>query len=195
MKPLDNILSPPPGEIEAAAAPDPADIAVSAGDLPVDTVPPELAVDDYVGQSEPQATPQDVQQVTPQNPRQPPRQNTESPPAAVPDLTRRLLDARLDQAEAVARSRYPDFDAKVQVFARLAAVDPALLARLHTHTDPAEYAYRLGGTALEAGRGALPATTPLPESLSGTLSAARADTAPWRPKTLFEILGDTRNHG
>lgn len=92
-----------------------------------------------------------------------------------------LDGARLGLSEQAARNRHPDFDARLEAFARMAEAQPALLARMGAAPDPAEFAYRA------AGGGAATAPPP-PESLSGARSAGSTHAAPWRPKSLNEIV-------
>jgi len=129
-----------------------------------------------------------------------PGEGVPADPADAPerDADLHLEGARLDASEQAARGRYPDFEPRARAFTRLAAVDPSLIARLRTEADPAEFAYRMGAMAMELAQGAAHAahTGQLPQSLSGTRSAGSAgENAPWRPKTLTEILGEKQTHG
>lgn len=123
-------------------------------------------------------------------------------------LSHHMRAGRMDQAEHAARSRFPDFDQKLEAFARLTDMHPGLSIQLAAAPDPGEFAYRMGEQAL-----AMMAGHPhhdqeariraderekvrremlkerLPESLSSTQSAGSArDNAAWRPKSIEEIL-------
>ena len=53
-------------------------------------------------------------------------------------------ETRLNTAEMIARSRYPDFDEKIVKFAELVQQTPGLAQQWLAAHDPAEYAYKLG---------------------------------------------------
>ncbi len=53
-----------------------------------------------------------------------------------------VLGTRLQTAEAIARSRYPDFEEKVGIFRDLALRTPGLAQQMLMANDPAEFAYR-----------------------------------------------------
>lgn len=57
-------------------------------------------------------------------------------------LTQRELDTRLSTSEYIARSKYQDFDQKVQIFAELLQSTPGLHAQWLASPDPAEFVYR-----------------------------------------------------
>ncbi len=59
------------------------------------------------------------------------------------------LNTRLQTAELIARSRYPDFDEKVGKFAELVQHIPGLAQQWLGSADPAEFAYRTGKNHLE----------------------------------------------
>ncbi len=123
-------------------------------------------------------------------------------------LSHHMEAGRMDQAENAARSRFPDFDQKLDAFAQLADIHPGLSAQLAAAPDPGEFAYRVGAQALammgshqshdqeariradereKVRREMLKER--LPESLSSTQSAGSAkDNAAWRPKSIEEIL-------
>lgn len=54
------------------------------------------------------------------------------------------LNTRLQTAEIIARSRYPDFDEKIAVFGKIMSETPGLHAQWLQSPDPAEFAYKLG---------------------------------------------------
>lgn len=99
--------------------------------------------------------------------------------------------AHLLSTETAARSRYADFDHKLDVFERMAAVEPRLLSNLRLSPDPSEYAYRTAAQAVNGSHiSAQSNQTAVAESLSGVQSASdNGDTRGWRPATLEEILG------
>jgi hypothetical protein len=59
------------------------------------------------------------------------------------------VTTRLQTAELIARSRYPDFDEKVTKFAELVQQTPGLAQQWLAAPDPAEFAYRTGKNHLE----------------------------------------------
>jgi len=59
-------------------------------------------------------------------------------------LQQASVQTKLQTAEAIARSRYQDFDEKVTVFAEILQSTPGLHAQWLQSPDPAEFAYRLG---------------------------------------------------
>ena len=59
-------------------------------------------------------------------------------------LTQRELNTKLATSEAIARTRYQDFDEKIQVFAEVLQQTPGLHAQWLASQDPAEFAYRFG---------------------------------------------------
>lgn len=65
------------------------------------------------------------------------------------NFEKRAVNIKLDTAEAIARSRHPDFDEKVAVFAELLQTSPGLHAQWMQSVDPAEFAYRTGKQTLE----------------------------------------------
>lgn len=56
--------------------------------------------------------------------------------------------ARIDQSEAAARARHPDYDQAFQAFSQAVQANPRLAAEMAQAPDPAEYAYSKGKTAL-----------------------------------------------
>lgn len=59
---------------------------------------------------------------------------------------------RIDQSEQQARSRYTDFDEKLAAFRQAAQLNPAIVQEMQRASDPAEFAYGRGKTALEIER-------------------------------------------
>jgi len=59
-------------------------------------------------------------------------------------LEQERIQTKLHTAEAIARSKYQDFDEKVGVFAEILQSTPGLHAQWLQSPDPAEFAYRLG---------------------------------------------------
>lgn len=57
-------------------------------------------------------------------------------------LTQREINAKFATSEAIARSRYTDFDDKVQVFAQLMRDSPGLQSQMLSAPDPGEFVYR-----------------------------------------------------
>lgn len=55
-----------------------------------------------------------------------------------------VMNTRLNTAEVIARSKYPDFDEKVGVFAEVMRQTPGLHQQWLAALDPAEFAYRTG---------------------------------------------------
>jgi len=53
-------------------------------------------------------------------------------------------ETRLQTAEVIARSKYPDFDEKIAVFGEVLQQNPVLHAQWLQSPDPAEFAYRAG---------------------------------------------------
>jgi len=59
-------------------------------------------------------------------------------------ILQQQMAGKLQTSEAIARSRYKDFDESVQVFAEVLQSTPGLHAQWLQSPDPAEFAYRLG---------------------------------------------------
>ena len=64
------------------------------------------------------------------------------------DMKAMVTTARLDTAETIARSKYSDFDEKVESFAEILSQNPGLHSQWLAAPDPAEFAYKIGGNAL-----------------------------------------------
>lgn len=58
------------------------------------------------------------------------------------NMQQAILSSKLQTAEAIARSRYKDFDEKVGIFKDLAMTTPGLAQQMVMAPDPAEFAYR-----------------------------------------------------
>ena len=56
---------------------------------------------------------------------------------------------RLSTAETIARSKYPDFDEKIESFREMVTANPGIAPEWLKAADPAEYAYRAGKGRLE----------------------------------------------
>jgi hypothetical protein len=56
-------------------------------------------------------------------------------------LTQREMNTKLQTSEVIARSRYQDFDEKVEIFASLMKDTPALGSQMVSAPDPAEFVY------------------------------------------------------
>jgi len=59
------------------------------------------------------------------------------------------LQTKLQTSEVIARSRYKDFDEKIQVFAQVLEQTPGLHSQWLSSPDPAEFAYRAGSARAE----------------------------------------------
>lgn len=59
-------------------------------------------------------------------------------------FTQREMNVKLQTAEAIARTKYKDFDANIEVFAGLLQTTPGLREQWLASPDPAEFAYRAG---------------------------------------------------
>jgi hypothetical protein len=75
--------------------------------------------------------------------------HNESTAALKKDMEGMATKIRLDTAEQIARSKYSDFDEKIQVFADLVQKNPALAGPWLSSPDPAEYAYKQGKNYME----------------------------------------------
>ena len=116
---------------------------------------------------------------------------------------------RVNASEAVARSKYADFDDALQSFRQAVQVNPVLAQQMARESDPAEFAYRKGKSALELERvgsiddllkaerqkweAELRAAAPAPSfpsttALDGSVGA-RSGPAWTGPKPMSELLG------
>ena len=72
----------------------------------------------------------------------------DDPEAALASFEQRtqtvILKSKLDITEAIARNKYPDFEAKFATFRDLANTTPGLANQWLTSSDPAEFAYKTG---------------------------------------------------
>ncbi len=77
---------------------------------------------------------------------QPPKQFWDDPEAAIKNHEQQMRDlaltTKLQTAEAIARSKYTDFDEKIGVFAELLQATPGLHQQWLAAADPADFAYR-----------------------------------------------------
>lgn len=64
----------------------------------------------------------------------------------------RQQQQRVDASEAAARAKYSDYAEKVDAFRLAAAANPALVQQMTAASDPAEFAYSRGKTAIEVER-------------------------------------------
>ncbi len=60
-----------------------------------------------------------------------------------------IVRSRLDTTEAIARSRYPDFNEKIAIFTEVLEQTPGLAQQWLSQPDPAEFAYNVGKKQLE----------------------------------------------
>jgi hypothetical protein len=116
---------------------------------------------------------------------------------------------RLDASEAAARSKYPDYDEKFEAFHQAVQLNPKLAQELARASDPGEFAYSRGKTALEiekAGsidaliqserakweaemRAVIQPTATLPPTTAGDSSVGARTGPAWAgPKPLGDIL-------
>ena len=87
-----------------------------------------------------------LSQQTTQQPAEPPKTFWDNPDQALQkfqqDIGNQITATRLQTAAAIARTRYPDYEERVAVFADLANKTPGLAERCMASPDPAEFAYR-----------------------------------------------------
>lgn len=60
--------------------------------------------------------------------------------------------ARIDESESKARAAYADYDDAFHAFHRAASVNPSLVQQMTQASDPAEFAYKTGKSALDLQR-------------------------------------------
>lgn len=73
------------------------------------------------------------------------------PQAYISNTVRREVDqSRFAMSEEFARAQYPDFDEKLQAFAKAVEQNPYFAAQLRQAPHPGKYAYEVGKTMLEA---------------------------------------------
>ncbi len=60
-----------------------------------------------------------------------------------------VIRTKLDTCEAIAKTRYPDFEEKARAFGEVLKQMPALQQNWLASADPAEYAYRVGKDAID----------------------------------------------
>lgn len=81
-----------------------------------------------------------------EKPAEPEKQFWDDPEGALKKMEARIegvaVNTRLNTAETIARSKYPDFDEKVAVFAQVLHQTPGLHPQWLNSPDPAEFAYR-----------------------------------------------------
>lgn len=65
------------------------------------------------------------------------------------EMQQTVVHTKLATSEAIARSKYSDFDEKVQAFGEIIQQTPGLHVQWLQSPDPAEYAYKLGKNHLE----------------------------------------------
>ena len=58
------------------------------------------------------------------------------------EMRQALMSSRLNTSEAIARSKYKDFDDKISIFQELAMTTPGLAQQMIASPDPAEFTYR-----------------------------------------------------
>lgn len=57
--------------------------------------------------------------------------------------------ARINESEAVAKGKYADYDDAFRAFQQAASANPSLIQQMTAASDPAEFAYKKGKTALQ----------------------------------------------
>lgn len=67
-------------------------------------------------------------------------------------LKQEQITERVDASEQVARGKYNDFDEKLSAFQQAVQLNPLLAREMANSSDPAEFAYSRGKTALEIQR-------------------------------------------
>lgn len=65
------------------------------------------------------------------------------------EVRQTAMNERLRTAEMIARSRYPDFEEKLQVFGELVQQTPGLAQQWLNSNDPGDFVYKLGKAHLE----------------------------------------------
>jgi hypothetical protein len=60
------------------------------------------------------------------------------------EMNRMTIDARLNTAEMIAKTKYQDYDENLNVFAEIMQKTPGLQQQMLNAPDPAEFAYRTG---------------------------------------------------
>lgn len=79
-------------------------------------------------------------------PQEPPKPFYEDPEGFAKNLEEKMnsvaTNTRLNTAELIARSKYQDFDQKIEVFSRIVQETPGLAQKWLAAQDPAEFAYR-----------------------------------------------------
>jgi hypothetical protein len=64
-------------------------------------------------------------------------------------VSKAVTTTKMDTAEMIARSRYQDFDQKIDIFADILQNTPGLREQWMSAPDPAEFAYRTGDNFLK----------------------------------------------
>ena len=86
-------------------------------------------------------------------PTQEPKAFWDDPEAALQtfkhEVDKVVTTTRMDTAEQIARSKYNDFDDKINVFAEVLQSTPGLREHWMQAPDPAEFAYRIGKNYME----------------------------------------------
>lgn len=84
----------------------------------------------------------------PATPAEPPKQFWDDPEGTLnafkQEMAGVVVNTRLQTAEMIARSKHPDFEEKVQIFAQLVQQNPGLWQQTLASADPAEFAYTTG---------------------------------------------------
>lgn len=135
---------------------------------------------------------------------EPPKEFWEDPEGALKtfrdDMQNMQLTTKLNTVEMIARSKYPDFDEKMAVFAEVMKSTPGVHQECMSSPDPAEYAYNLGKNSLML-RNAKDMPTLLEEARAQGRMDAEADfkaQAEKRQTKLDDLPGsltDTRSTG
>ncbi len=91
---------------------------------------------------------QALQAAKPAAPAEPAKQFWEDPEGTLANFEKKMegviTNTRLSTAEAIARSKYSDFDDAVSEFAEVMKTTPGLYQQWLSTSDPAEFAYRTG---------------------------------------------------
>jgi hypothetical protein len=79
---------------------------------------------------------------------EPPKEFWEDPEGTLnrykEEMNRMTIDARLNTAEMIAKTKYQDYDENLNVFAEIMQKTPGLQQQMLNAVDPAEFAYRTG---------------------------------------------------
>lgn len=153
----------PPAAPEPAPAPtpEPPAPATPPPPEPIAAVPQQPMTDKekafYTAMSEERRKRQEIerkfQELLQAQPPQEPKAFWDDPEAALQtfkyEVDKVVTTTRMDTAEQIARSKYNDFDDKINVFAEVLQSTPGLREHWMQAPDPAEFAYRTGKNYME----------------------------------------------